>query len=88
MTTCPYCSYEATEHETLNKDTNTRDGDISFCINCGEVSQFSNSSYRGLVKVDVNSFDLETQKEIKDLEIAWLKTRQQSKFAEHKETEQ
>ena len=71
-TKCPYCNYKATEHETLDKETNPKEGEISFCINCGEVSEYSKS---GLIKADVFSFYKETQQEIKDIEIAWLRTR-------------
>ena len=71
---CPYCNYEADQHETLdeNKIKNPRENDISFCVSCGEVSQYEGNK---LVKIDVFSLDKETQKEIKDIEIAWLTTR-------------
>ncbi len=80
-TKCPYCNYKATEHETLDEQKNPHEEDISFCINCGEVSQYKNKS---LVKVNVNLLDEETQKEIKDIEVAWLKTRNLNKFGNTK----
>lgn len=76
-TKCPYCSYIATNHETLNKETNHKERDISFCISCGEVSEYCG---KDLIKVKFNSLDKSTQKEIKDIEISWLKTKQLIKF--------
>ncbi len=71
-TKCPYCNYLATEHETLDNQKNPKDGEISFCINCGEVSEYSGTS---LIKVDVNSLDESTKEEIKKIDIAWLKSK-------------
>ena len=72
ITNCPYCNYEADQHETLDEIKNPEENDASFCINCGEVSEYKGNK---LVKVDVFSLDRETQKELKDIEIAWLRTR-------------
>lgn len=71
-TKCPYCNYNATEHETLDKQRKPIEGDVSFCINCGEVSQYKNNK---LVKVDLESLDEPTKREINNIRIAWLKTR-------------
>ena len=71
-TNCPYCNYNATEHETLNEQKNPKEGDISFCINCGEVSQYKNKK---LIKVELSSLDNQTKMEINNIRIAWLKTR-------------
>ena len=71
-TKCPYCDYEATEHETLDKQINPKEGEISFCLNCGEVSEYTED---GLKEADIFSFNKETQQEIKDIETAWLRTR-------------
>ena len=71
-TNCPYCNYLATEHETLDNQKNPKEEDISFCIECGEVSQYSGNC---LVKIEVDSLDEPIKKEIKDIEIAWLRTR-------------
>lgn len=76
-TKCPYCSYVATEHETLKGEVDPKEGDISFCINCGGVNQFWKG---GLIKLDLNTLTKTTRKEIKDLETAWLLTRQRVKF--------
>lgn len=71
-TICPYCNYKATEHETLNKELHPKDEDVSFCINCGEVSKYSKGV---LIKINIHYLDKETRKELKDIEIAWLRTR-------------
>ena len=62
-TKCPYCNYQATEHETLDDKNNPEKDDISFCIDCGEVSVFKD---KGLIKVDVESFCKETREELND----------------------
>lgn len=71
-TKCPYCSYRSNRHETLKGGENTRENDISFCANCGEISAFKN---KGLVKIDLNSLDGNTKREINDIRVAWLKQR-------------
>ena len=75
MTICPYCNYEATEHETLEGATNKKDGDVSFCINCGEVSEFHESVFGKLIKVNVEALDPQTKAEVKKIEKAWLQTK-------------
>ena len=73
MTTCPYCNYKATNHEELeDKGFNPSLEDVSFCISCGEVSLFTKE---GLVKVDVKTLPRENQEEIREIEIAWLRTK-------------
>ncbi len=71
-TKCPYCNYVATEHETLNYFAKPKELDISFCINCGEISKFKNKK---LIKESLESLDDATKKEINKIRIAWLKTR-------------
>ncbi len=71
-TKCPHCNYLATEHETLNEESNPKIGDISFCLNCGEVNEFTK---KGLVKTNIDSLDQKTKAEIKKVESAWLQTR-------------
>lgn len=77
-TVCPYCDYVATDHESLSGGGDPNDGGISFCISCGEVSEFYNGELR---KVDVNTLDDSTKREIKDIETAWIKTRAISKIS-------
>ncbi len=69
-TKCPYCNYIATEHETLDNQKNPEKEDISFCINCGEVSQYSGNN---LIKIKVDSLDGSLQRQIKDIQTAWLR---------------
>lgn len=76
-TICPYCKYKATNHETIAGEKDHQDGDISFCINCGEVGTFKE---REIVKVDVLTLDPDTRKQIYKMEHAWLQTRSQMKF--------
>lgn len=76
-TKCPYCGYVANHHETIDELKSPKDRDISFCIKCGEVSIFSKGN---LIKVDVNSFDRETQEEIRGITDAWLQTKNLTKF--------
>ena len=71
-TKCPYCNYIATEHETLDYIQYPKEDDISFCINCGEVSKYENKK---LVKVNVESLDETNREKINRIRIAWLKTR-------------
>ncbi len=71
-TKCPYCDYLATEHETLDGEKNPLEKDISFCINCGEISQFKNNE---LVKVGLSSLDKATRNEVNKIRVAWLKTK-------------
>ncbi len=79
-TTCPFCNYKATDHESLEGGQIPKDGDISFCVECGEVSTYEN---RILIKLNIDDLEESTKKELKDLEIAWLMTRQQKKFAKN-----
>ena len=83
-TKCPYCNYIATEHETLEKDEYPIDEDISFCINCAEISKYLNGV---LIKVDIDSLDKETRKEVRDIETAWLRTRPQVKLVKEMDGE-
>lgn len=80
-TTCPYCGYVATEHETLDKIKNPTEKDISFCITCGEISQYENNK---LVKVDLNLLDKSVKQEINKIRVAWLRTKAISKAKKRK----
>ncbi len=71
-TRCPYCNYLATEHETLDNQKNPKEGDISFCIECGEVSKYFEGC---LIPVDVYDLDKATRKEIRGIQTAWLRTK-------------
>ena len=78
-TKCPYCNYIENKHETLDEQKNPKEGDISFCINCGEVSQYID---KGLIKVDIESLEEPMQRAIKEIEDAWVKTRYINKMKE------
>jgi len=68
---CQYCGYIFTKHETLQGDKNHRDGDISFCINCGEVSQFKGNKISKINELDL---DEKTRKEVFRIQHAWLRS--------------
>lgn len=71
MTICPYCNYHATDHEQLvDQGKQPKLDDLSFCINCGEVSKFS---WEGLKKIKIDDLDEENKKEIKKIKEAWNK---------------
>ncbi|KKL10817.1 hypothetical protein LCGC14_2552030 [marine sediment metagenome] len=70
-TICPYCNYKADSHETIDKQRNPKDGEISFCMNCGEISEFKDNS---IIKIDLNSLDKNLKQEINKIRIAWLRT--------------
>ena len=82
MSICPYCKYRATEHEELDHQGNIPDiGDISFCINCGEISTYSRV---GLLKIDIITLTDEVQKKIRKIYDAWIRTRALSKIINKK----
>lgn len=68
---CQYCGYQFTNHETLKGEKNYREGDISFCINCGEVSQFKGDN---IIKINELDLDEKTRKEVIRIQHAWLKS--------------
>ncbi len=85
-TKCPYCNYIADQHETLdnlNPNAIPKEGEISFCIKCGGVSQFFKDE---LIKIDIESLDEEIKIQIKEIEMAWVKTRNLTKFRDMKES--
>ena len=81
-TRCPYCDYKATKHESIHGPGTPKDKDISFCIECGEISTYLANT---LIKLNINDLDELTKQKLKDLEIAWLQTQQQNKFIREKE---
>jgi len=70
-TKCPQCNYIATDHETLDEQKNPRDGDISFCINCGEFNEFKDGK---LVPLNITNLDKESRAEMKKVREAWIRT--------------
>jgi uncharacterized Zn finger protein len=69
-TICPYCGYKSTNHETLEGKNKPKNGEISFCMNCGEVSKFTKKE---LVKVNIEELKYCTREEINDIRVAWLR---------------
>lgn len=69
---CPYCKYPQMFHETLDGDKNPKDGDISFCIKCGEAGEFKQST---IIKIDEEKLDSETKREFNRIRHAWLKVK-------------
>lgn len=59
-------------HETLDGETNPKDGDISFCIDCGEASEFMKGK---TLKFDEEKLDPESKKGFNEVRHAWLKVR-------------
>ena len=69
---CPYCNYQFDEHENRTGETNPSNGDISFCINCGQVGEFKEGD---IIKMDFGNLDEDIKREIKVLSSAWIKLR-------------
>ena len=76
-TKCPHCSYKADSH-TLPRKQDTKfkpkSGDYSFCINCGEVNQYTKT---GIKKADIDSMSESCKREVKEMTDAWLKMKAQ-----------
>lgn len=80
-TKCPQCEYIATEHTTLDNQTNPKNGDIGFCLNCGEFNQFHNKT---LMNIDENKVNEETITEMGNIRYAWLQTQAMRRLEETK----
>ena len=78
-TNCPYCNYEADQHETLHGREVVKNGDISFCIECGEASEYMDKK---LLRIDEEKLDQGLKKEFKEITHAWLKTRARESVGE------
>ena len=72
-TICPHCGYQASDHTNLDDDSlKIKEGDIAFCINCGEFNTLKNGKFE---KQDIGELCSHTQTQMRDIERAWLKTR-------------
>jgi len=80
MSNCIYCGHDLQLHETVDGRTDPNLGDISFCIGCGGVSEFTKTGFK---KVDIESLDPPVRDEIKRMEQAWIKTRAISKIGDN-----
>ena len=78
-TICPYCKYKATDHETLVTGEVPEDGDISFCISCGEACEFQN---RSLIKLDEEKLEGNSKQAFNEVKEAWLKVRARDSVGE------
>lgn len=72
-TSCPYCGYIATEHETLDLQTDPKENDISFCILCGEISRYKSGK---LKKVNINFLPKELKAEVAKIKDAWKQAKE------------
>ncbi len=81
-TKCPYCNYDSTEHEELNKKfTSPQEGDVSFCLNCAKLSLIKMKCHQiSLIKVNIEDLPKTTQEEIKDIDLAWVKSKKLRDF--------
>lgn len=78
ITTCPYCRTVNDNHETLKKEKDPKDGDISLCITCGEVGIFQKGE---ICKTNEMDLAKETIQELKKIRRAWVRTRKISELA-------
>lgn len=78
---CAHCHYLSTDHESLDGKTNYSMGDVSFCINCGELNLFTED---GFIRTQIEDLEEKTKQEIKIIEKAWLQTRSLSKRNVHR----
>ncbi len=59
---CPNCGYKFDGHMCIaDEKAEFRDGDISICLNCGEVHQYKNGV---LELIDIRDLPKEIQEEI------------------------
>ena len=80
-TKCPYCGYLATEHIMLDYQAVPEDGDISFCIKCGEISEFKKDK---LIKIDYTKLNEGSKRRLREIEIAWLKVKKMNEVKKKK----
>lgn len=72
-TTCPYCGYVAELQAPMGSQQLPKLGDISFCINCGNVSKYDELSR--LEKTDLCSLDSKDQEAIAKIKTVWRATK-------------
>lgn len=66
---CPYCGYFSDRATHLEEEVTPEKGDLSFCINCGNVSKFDNNL--NLVKINLHKLSFQEKKEIARIKSAW-----------------
>ena len=74
---CPKCGYMGDQHTSLEEEKQSpKDGDISFCIECGEVSMIMKNK---LVLVDERGLHPENILELARLRNAWANVKKVSR---------
>lgn len=70
---CPNCGYAFQEHSNL-KDENLKpkEGDISFCMKCGQVSRFGENE---MIPMKLDDLDRVSLMQILKIRKAWLQTK-------------
>lgn len=60
--TCPCCGYKLSAATPVEGTHNPRPGDVSVCLNCGHMLQFTdNLSVKSVTEDEFITFPLETQ---------------------------
>ncbi len=67
--TCPFCGYFSDCVSHLQQDALPKEGDVSFCIKCGEVSLFDKELKLG--KINMDELPFETKEEIARIKSVW-----------------
>ena len=76
---CPECGYESELSTNIEDDSiRPKNGDISFCINCGSANMFSD---KGIVKVNESELSEDAKMEISRIRAAWRRTRRSNSMA-------
>lgn len=78
---CLYCGYKIEGNETLDGDNSPGEGDISFCLNCGELSTFIGSE---LKKISIGDLEGEERTEVLKIRTAWLQVNAMEKIKTEK----
>lgn len=73
---CAHCGYRFDGHETLDGFTKPSNGDILFCIGCGQVNEYKDGI---AVKTEFEKLNDINKLEIRALSKAWLKLKEQKK---------
>jgi len=70
---CPHCGYEFEASTNLEDEkAKPHEGDISFCIKCGGVSEFGEGT---MIPMKLDDLKGETLIEILKIRKAWLETK-------------
>lgn len=76
---CPECGHALTIATHIKDDSiKPKDGDISFCINCGSANMFTGV---GIVKINESELPEYSRKEISRIRAAWRRTKRSNSIA-------